>query len=77
MNETFEWRLDGAGVLRVSRGGREVWRCSGAKAAKLALELSAADDAAAQLRLAAATGNYRRGNEGRARSHPRNRKDGT
>lgn len=73
MSEVFEWRMDGAGVLRVFRGGRDVWRCVGAKAAKLAAQLAKDDDAGVQHRLAAATGNYRRGNEGRARAHPRNR----
>jgi hypothetical protein len=65
-DEPFDYQVTKSGLVRISRGGRVVVTVAGAQADRLAAALErAADEHAAQLLLAKATGNYRRGNERR------------
>jgi hypothetical protein len=64
-DDPFDYRITGAGSVRVARGGRVVVTVGGAAAAKLIDALRDADERRTQLLLARATGNYRRGNERR------------
>jgi hypothetical protein len=63
--DPFDYRVTSGGHVLVDRGGRTVVTVSGASAAKLVTSLSTADERSAQLLLAKATGNYKRGNERR------------
>lgn len=63
--EPFAWTVSRDGVVFVTRGGRHVRTIGGAAAARLLGRLGGADPAVAQIELAKATGNYRRGNERR------------
>lgn len=63
--EPFEWRVTADAKVLVSRGGKQVVVVAGSRAAKLAAQLEVADEEQAQLLLARATGNYKRGNEKR------------
>lgn len=53
------------GSVRISYGGRVVTTVAGDQAKRLVQALASADGRAAQLLLAKATGNFRRGNERR------------
>jgi hypothetical protein len=72
--EGFSWRSGKNGDLQVFHHGRLASTLRGPKAATLLEELEAGDDEAAQQVLARVTGNYKRGNEGLAAAHPRNRR---
>jgi len=62
-SDPFDFRETKAGELMISRGGRVVLTLGGKRAAALLKSLDKADEAGAQLLLAKATGNYKRGNE--------------
>ncbi|MET0724831.1 MAG: hypothetical protein ABWY36_00675 [Leifsonia sp.] len=64
-DDPFDYRVTSGGRVLVARGGRTVVTVSGASAAKLVTSLAQADERSAQLLLAKATGNYKRGNERR------------
>ncbi|MBB5788625.1 hypothetical protein [Jiangella mangrovi] len=62
--DPFDYQVTKSGLVRISRAGRVVVTVAGRDADRLATALElAADERAAQLLLAKATGNYRRGNE--------------
>jgi hypothetical protein len=64
VDDPFSYRVTKAGDLMISRRGRTVLTVGGAAGVKLLKALdAAATDAAEQLVLAKATGNYKRGNE--------------
>lgn len=64
VEDPFSYRATKSGEVMISRGGRVVLTVGGAAATKLMKAIDATDtDAAEQLVLAKATGNYRRGNE--------------
>lgn len=69
----FSWREQGEGELAIQRQGRTVTVLRGASAQRALDQLARLEASAAQQLLARLTGNYRRGNEGRAARHPRNR----
>ncbi len=73
MAEGFTWRRAKDGALQVFHHGRLASTLRGAKAAALWEELADAELQAAQQLLARITGNYKRGSEGLAGAHPRNR----
>ena len=64
-DEHFSYRTSKDGRVFVSWGGRVVTVVSGATGTRLAAALDAADADEAQLLLARATGNFKRGNERR------------
>ncbi|ACQ82113.1 conserved hypothetical protein [Beutenbergia cavernae DSM 12333] len=64
-DDPFDWRITKDDRVLVSRGGRAVVTVAGNRGRALAAELRGADDDEAQLLLARATGNYKRGNEKR------------
>ncbi len=72
--EGFSWRSNKNGELQVFHHGRLASTLRGPKAAALLDELEAGDHEAAQQALARITGNYKRGNEGLAAAHARNRR---
>ena len=59
----FSWRATKDGRVRISRGGRVVTTLAGRSARRFLGRVEGADEAAAQLEMARATGNYKRGNE--------------
>lgn len=65
----FSFVERGADVI-ISRHGVPVTTLRGARAARFLTQVTEADP---QRIMAAATGNYRRGNERQARKHPRHR----
>lgn len=65
----FDYARRGDDVL-ITHHGRPAVTLRGARAASFLEEVAAGDP---QQVMARATGNYRRGNERRARDHPRNR----
>lgn len=65
-DDPFAYRVTGAGLVLVSRGGRIVATVGGAQAARLRSLLGQDADRDQEL-LARATGNYKRGNEHRRR----------
>ena len=69
----FTWRDQGEGGLAIARHGRLVTVLRGDVARRARARLSHLEPAEAQHVLARLTGNYRRGNEGAAAGHPRNR----
>jgi hypothetical protein len=66
----FRFEERGDGVVVITHRGKHATTLRGARAAAFVAEVSAGD---AQLVMARWTGNYKRGNEGVARQHPRNR----
>lgn len=71
--EGFDYIATGAGgsaEVRISHHGRRATTLRAAAARRFLEEVETGD---AQQVMARATGNYRRGNERRAREHPRNR----
>ena len=62
---TFAWQATKDGRVRISREGRVVTTLAGARAANFLREVEGAADEDAQLLMARATGNYKRGNERR------------
>jgi hypothetical protein len=65
IDDPFSYTVAKSGVMSISRGGRLVVTLSGEAASRLASKLDTVDEAGAQLLLAKATGNYKRGNERR------------
>ena len=63
VDDPFDYQVTKSGLVRISRGGRVVVTVAGREADRLAAALERADERGAQLLLAKATGNYRRGNE--------------
>lgn len=63
--EPFEHRTTKDGRVRISYAGKVVATVAGEQATRLVEGLATADDRAAQLLLAKATGNFKRGNERR------------
>ncbi|MEV1021688.1 hypothetical protein [Streptomyces sp. NPDC050264] len=64
---SYTQRADGS--VTISHAGRDAGVLRGARAERFLAEVTSGD---AQLVMARWTGNYRRGNERRARAHPRN-----
>lgn len=71
MDDPFSYRATAAGEVRIERGGRVVTVLRGAGAQAFLRKVDGASEAERQLAMARATGNYRRGNERVAGSHPR------
>jgi hypothetical protein len=65
IDDPFSYTVAKSGTMSISRGGRLVVTVSADAAAQLSKKLDATDEAGAQLLLAKATGNYKRGNERR------------
>ncbi|WP_332667917.1 hypothetical protein [Aeromicrobium sp.] len=65
----FEWVVRGKEVV-ISHHGREAAVLRGEKARQFVRDAESSDP---QLLMARLTGNYKRGNERTAKSHPRNR----
>jgi hypothetical protein len=61
--EQFSYAITKDGRVRVAFRGRHVVTVSGGAAERLGAQLDGADDEQAQLLLAKATGNFKRGNE--------------
>lgn len=67
-DDAFGYRATKSGRVHISRGGRRIAVVAGERAERLRARLAAAStERDRQLLLAAATGNYRRGNERRGR----------
>ncbi len=62
---TFAWQATKDGSVRIAWRGRVVTTLTGARAARFLHEVEDADEEAAQLLMARATGNFKRGNERR------------
>ena len=69
--EGFTYLRSSDGSVTIRHGSRTATTLRGARAAAFLSEVAVGDD---QLVMARWTGNYRRGNERMARSHPRNRR---
>jgi hypothetical protein len=65
VDDPFGYAVTKSGTMSITRGGRLVVTLSAGAAEQLAKKLDTADEAGAQLLLAKATGNYKRGNERR------------
>jgi hypothetical protein len=70
----FTYRPRKGGVVEVLHRGRLASSLRGADAIDFLAEAESADPAGAQQLMARLTGNYKRGNERLASSHPRNRR---
>ena len=66
-SEPFAFRAGKEGAVFISRGGREVTVLRGKAAARFLARTAGVDEAGVQLEMARVTGNYRRGNERRAK----------
>lgn len=66
--ERFSYQVTKDGQIRCVRGGRHVRTVGGREAQRLTAALATAGEDEAQLLLAKATGNYKRGNERRGGS---------
>jgi hypothetical protein len=62
---SFAWHATKDGRVRIAWQGRVVTTLAGAPAARFLREVEDADEEAAQLLMARATGNFKRGNERR------------
>jgi hypothetical protein len=62
VDDPFGYTVAKSGAMAITRGGRLVVTLSAGAAEQLAKKLEKADEAGAQLLLAKATGNYKRGN---------------
>jgi hypothetical protein len=69
----FTYQVRRNGDIEIARNGVNVVSVRGRPAAELAVKLEGATPVQVQQLLARATGNYKRGNERAAGSHPRNR----
>ncbi|NBH03336.1 hypothetical protein [Amycolatopsis sp. SID8362] len=67
----FAHRVDEHGTVTITHHGRPAGTLRGAAAARFLATVARGDDP--QLLMARVTGNYKHGNERRAREHPRNR----
>jgi hypothetical protein len=70
----FAWQTPRGGEVQVLHHSRVAVTLRGVAALDFLAEVQAGDDAAAQQLMARLTGNYKRGNERLAASHPRNRR---
>lgn len=70
---SFLWAIQKAGAFRITHDGRQAALLRGDKAAAFLADMDDMDPEARQEEMARLTGNYRRGNERLAKSHPRNR----
>ena len=70
----FSYRIRRNGELEILHHGRVASILRGSDADDFLAEVEAADEDDAQQLMARITGNYKRGNERRARQHPRNRR---
>ncbi len=68
--EGFDWQALPDGSIRITHHGKPATILRGSKAAGFVAAVEAGDPQELMARL---TGNYRRGNERLAKSHPRNR----
>lgn len=73
----FSYRERKDGAVEITHHGRVASTLRGARARAVLQQLARADAAAAQHLMARITGQYRRGNERAAPSHPRNRSGST
>ncbi len=64
--EPFSYRLQKDGSVRIAHQGRVVTTLTGPAAARFLARVDAADPLTAQLAMAKATGQFKRGNERRA-----------
>jgi hypothetical protein len=69
--EGFDYEVRGGEVV-ISHHGRRATVLRGNAAARFLADVEDGDESDGQELMARVTGNYRRGNERRARSHPRN-----
>ena len=69
----FRWTVQKAGAVRITHDGRQAAMLRGDKAAAFLADMDDMDAQDQQEEMARLTGNYRRGNERLAKSHPRNR----
>ncbi|MEV6643839.1 hypothetical protein QRX60_36580 [Amycolatopsis mongoliensis] len=67
----FTYRIDEHGTVTITHHGRPAGTLRGSAAARFLAAADRGDDQ--QLLMARATGNYKHGNERRARDHARNR----
>jgi hypothetical protein len=70
----FTYRATKQGGVRIQRRGRLVVTLRDREAQEFLAEIDGGDPAARQRLMARVTGNYKRGNERTAGSHPRNRR---
>lgn len=70
----FTWQRMKNGEVRVMHHGRLASTLRGRDADEFLAEADGADNASLQQTMARLTGNYKRGNERKAASHPRNRR---
>ena len=70
----FTHRTRKSGDVEILHSGRLAATLRGVAAAEFLSEVAGCDEAAAQQLMARLTGNYKRGNERTATSHPRNRR---
>ena len=70
----FTHRTRKSGDVEILHRGRLAATLRGVAAAEFLSEFAGCDEAAAQQLMARLTGNYKRGNERAATSHPRNRR---
>lgn len=67
----FEWSERKNGDIVITHNGRTATTLRGDKASDFRAEVGSGDEQELMARL---TGNYKRGNERKARNHPRNRR---
>ena len=70
----FTFQVSTQGGVRVHRQGRLAATLRGDRAREFLARIEGLDPAARQRLMARVTGNYKRGNERTAESHPRNRR---
>jgi hypothetical protein len=70
----FSYRASKQGAVAIHRQGKLVVTLRGDAAREFLAKVASGDPAARQRLMARVTGNYRRGNERAAGSHPRNRR---
>ncbi len=70
--EGFDWTTRKGGEVVITHRGRQATTLRGDKAADFLQDMEALDGDGQQHEMARLTGNYRRGNERLAKSHPRN-----
>lgn len=68
----FRWKARKGGEVAITHRGRRAAVLRGDRAAEFLADAAGMDEASLQQEMARLTGNYRRGNEREARSHPRN-----
>jgi hypothetical protein len=69
--DTFAFRTSADGAVSIRFHGRSVTVLRGTAAARFLTRVAATDAAGAQLEMAKATGNFRRGNERQAKARER------